>query len=186
MGRRRSVLDVNTELSRLFRTHGYEGLSLSDFEQETGMARASLYYRFPDGKDSMAQQAFESITNTMQSGMIAEMDKLPPDRALEVLKHGLLEYYENGQLGCILGAFAAPSTAARFRLQMQQLASVFQSAVERLLIRKGSNKARSKLCAEDFLADVQGSLIISSIAGEPKLFVRRLKKAVERLSTSES
>ena len=50
MGRPRSEIEVDAELARMFRRHGFSGVTLADFERQTGMARASLYYRFPQGK----------------------------------------------------------------------------------------------------------------------------------------
>ena len=46
-------------LSNVFRTHGFEGASLSLISKETGLQRASLYHRFPGGKEDMAKAVLE-------------------------------------------------------------------------------------------------------------------------------
>jgi TetR/AcrR family transcriptional repressor of lmrAB and yxaGH operons len=38
----------------LFRTYGFEGVSLKQLADATGLEKASLYYRFPGGKDAIA------------------------------------------------------------------------------------------------------------------------------------
>jgi TetR/AcrR family transcriptional regulator, lmrAB and yxaGH operons repressor len=181
MGRQRLDIEVDAELAQLFRRHGFEGLTLSNFEQQTGMARASLYYRFPEGKDGMARAVLAHITHTMQSGVLTKMETAEPAKALKILQRGLLDYYENGRLGCMLGAFSTTATAEKFRPEMQQLAAALLEAVEKLLARLGASCADAKARAEDFLADVQGSLVLTAISGSPRTFSRRLAAAVARL-----
>ncbi len=182
MGRQRLDIQVDDELAQLFRRHGFEGLTLSNFEQQTGMARASLYYRFPDGKDGMARAVLTHITATMQSNLLSKMDVAEPSQALKLLHRGLLDYYENGRLGCMLGAFSTPATAEKFRPEMQKLATALQSSVEKLIMGSGVLRPEAKQRAEDFLADVQGSLVLTAISGSPRTFVRRLSKAIEKLA----
>ena len=42
-------------LTSVFRIYGYEGASLSRIAEATGLQRASLYHRFPGGKEEMAE-----------------------------------------------------------------------------------------------------------------------------------
>jgi AcrR family transcriptional regulator len=44
------VLDHALEL---FRTSGFEGVSLSDLSAATGLEKPSLYFRFPGGKEEI-------------------------------------------------------------------------------------------------------------------------------------
>jgi TetR/AcrR family transcriptional regulator, lmrAB and yxaGH operons repressor len=36
----------------LFRTHGFEGVSMKHLAEATGLEKASIYYRYPGEKDS--------------------------------------------------------------------------------------------------------------------------------------
>lgn len=182
MGRPRSEIEVDAELARMFRRHGFSGVTLADFERQTGMARASLYYRFPQGKDSMARAALTSVTQSFQQGVVGDMEAAVPARALKLLHQGLLRYYEGGQLGCVLGAFSMPAIANRFRPELQGLLAVLECAVERLAVRLGAEPADAKARAEDFVADLQGSLVLAAISGTQRTFVRRLKAAIARLA----
>ncbi len=58
-----SKVNENQLLDRLtgvFRLHGYEGASLSRIAKATGLQRASLYFRFPGGKEEMAEAVLRS------------------------------------------------------------------------------------------------------------------------------
>jgi AcrR family transcriptional regulator len=48
--------DLIGRLARVFREVGFEGASLSILAQATGLQRASLYHRFPGGKQQMAEE----------------------------------------------------------------------------------------------------------------------------------
>jgi TetR/AcrR family transcriptional regulator, lmrAB and yxaGH operons repressor len=181
MGRKRLEVEVDVELALMFRAQGFDGVTLSDFERQTGMARASLYYRYPDGKDSMARTVLGQIAESFRDGLLAEVDAAAPQRALKILQSGLLEYYDNGRLGCILGAFSSLATAAKFRSELQVVTAVILSCIERLAHRLGAPKADARRRAENFLADLQGSLVLAAIADSPRLFARRLAVAITTL-----
>jgi TetR/AcrR family transcriptional regulator, lmrAB and yxaGH operons repressor len=181
VGRKRLEVEVDAHLARMFRANGFGGVTLSDFERQTGMARASLYYRFPDGKDSMARSVLEQITASLRNGLLAEVDAAQPEQALKLLQRGLLAYYDNGRLGCILGAFSSPTTAQRFQVELQALTALLLGSIEALAVRLGASRREARRRAEDLLADVQGSLVLAAIQASDDLFARRLKAAMVRL-----
>ena len=48
-------IEIIESLVKTFRSNGYEGTSLAELAKSTGLKKASLYHRFPDGKQEMAQ-----------------------------------------------------------------------------------------------------------------------------------
>jgi AcrR family transcriptional regulator len=180
MGRPKLDIDVDDVLRRQFRHKGYDGLSLAALAQETGLQKASLYYRFPEGKDSMARAALRSIGELFAKEFEA-LRALPPEESLPALERNLDAYYEQGRLGCLLGAFAVPATAERFRPEMQELLAHFRASVAELLQGRGLSAAEAQTRSEDFIADMEGSLILASIAGDGSTFSRRLARAIARL-----
>ena len=46
--------EVFQNIAEVFRTYGYEGASIRLLSEATGLERASLYHRFPNGKEGMA------------------------------------------------------------------------------------------------------------------------------------
>ena len=45
----------------LFRTYGFEGVSIKRLADATGLEKASLYYRFPGGKDEIAMAVANDV-----------------------------------------------------------------------------------------------------------------------------
>ncbi|MEP1982729.1 MAG: helix-turn-helix domain-containing protein, partial [Maribacter dokdonensis] len=59
--RPQKVLDIEilTGLTKVFRSRGYEGASLKELSEATGLKKASLYHRFPNGKQEMADAVLQ-------------------------------------------------------------------------------------------------------------------------------
>jgi len=49
------------QLAEIFRTEGYDGASMSQISEATGLLRGSLYHHFPKGKEDMAKAAMEAL-----------------------------------------------------------------------------------------------------------------------------
>jgi AcrR family transcriptional regulator len=52
---------VIEKITESFQAYGFEGTSLSTISKATGLIKASLYCRFPAGKDEMAEAALRSV-----------------------------------------------------------------------------------------------------------------------------
>ena len=61
MGRKATVdeADLLCRLSNVFRDVGYEAATLTMLAQATGLQKASLYHRFPEGKEQMAREVLQ-------------------------------------------------------------------------------------------------------------------------------
>lgn len=184
MGRPKLDVDVDEVLRLQFRHKGYDGMSLADLARETGLQKASLYYRFPDGKESMARAALASVAEIFAESLFARLANLADADLLRELEKRLRRYYVDGRLGCLLGAFAVPATAERFRPEMQTLLERFQSGLMAVVMRLGLGKREARRRAEDFIVDLEGSLILASISQDTRAFNRRLARAVKALGTA--
>jgi len=53
--------DAFLEIADLFRTYGFKGVSLKMLSDKTGLEKASLYYRHPEGKDQIVKAVAEYV-----------------------------------------------------------------------------------------------------------------------------
>jgi len=62
MARRATIEDDDLicKLTDVFRNVGYDGASLAVLADATGLKKASLYHRFPGGKEQMAEEVFKA------------------------------------------------------------------------------------------------------------------------------
>ena len=65
---------VIKQLSAVFRTHGYDGTTLSLLSEATGLVKASLYHYFPKGKQDMALAVIQNRTELFKREVIEPID----------------------------------------------------------------------------------------------------------------
>ena len=102
--RQRAVDDeaVFEALFGVFREVGYEGATLARLAKATGLKRASLYHRFPGGKEEMAKAVLEAVELRVEADLIAG---LRGPGSVEERLDGFLEairgLYNGGRSACV-------------------------------------------------------------------------------------
>lgn len=181
MGRPRLEIDIEDDLTLLFRQRGFDGASLSAIEKVSGMGKASLFHRFPGGKDDMARASISAVTTQFEVTLSRIFENSAPKLCAHELQNFFSDYYLQGDLGCIFGAFSVPETAARFRPELQTMLKRITQSICQSSALAGVSRSQAKQNAEDFLADLQGTLILSSISPGKRRFNMRIQSAVARL-----
>ena len=90
-------------LTEVFRLHGYEGASLSLIAEATGLKRASLYHRFPGGKEAMAEAVLQRADEIFVSHILAPLTG-PGEPSARIQETGGARLREGGAPGVHLGA----------------------------------------------------------------------------------
>ncbi len=65
-----ALLDAALEL---FRTRGYEGMSLSQLGVATGLEKASLYFRYPGGKNELVMAVAKRVVEWFEGNVFAPL-----------------------------------------------------------------------------------------------------------------
>ena len=60
-------------LFRLFRHHGYDGVSLAKIAEATGLGKASLYHHFPGGKTEMVRETLAYSGRWMTDNIVVPL-----------------------------------------------------------------------------------------------------------------
>ena len=99
--------DLLDRLTDVFRTHGYEGASLTRISEATGLKRASLYHRFPGGKEEMAEVVMNRAADWIGTHALAPLAETgPPEGRLRKMTDKLDEFYSGGTQSCLLDALS--------------------------------------------------------------------------------
>lgn len=153
-------------VGRTFRRYGYEGATMSLFSQETGLGRSSLYHHFPAGKVGMAHAALDRVEHFLRDDLGPLVGPGAGGDQGGTVARLLLEHFENGSLGCLLGAFSLqgcpPDVAERVRVVMELWIGQFET----LFRNRIDDKARAH--AERAVAAIQGALILATIQQDPE------------------
>lgn len=160
-------------IARTFRRHGYEGASMKLLSQETKFGRSSLYHYFPTGKIGMALAALDQVErflcNELGPLMVPGAQGEPGGAAACVL---LLDYFENGSLGCLLGAFSLQGCPSEVAERVRRVTEIWIGQFEELFRTCGHDNPRAR--AENAVGEIQGALIMSAITRDPEPIRRTL------------
>jgi len=172
--RPQKVLDIEilAGLSKVFRSKGYEGASLKDLSDATGLKKASLYHRFPDGKKGMADAVLNHIDNWVDKKVFFEFlntEKTPEERLKTGLK-AIRVLYKGGEETCIFRALSMQSSLELFENQISVGMKKWINTFEELGIALGLSTSIAKDKAYQSLIKIQGSLIVTKGLNDINVF----------------
>lgn len=156
-------------VARCFRRLGYGGTSMRAVSEETGLGRSSLYHYFPGGKEEMALAAIGAAAAVIE-GPVAEALRAPaaPGTRLYVMLDLLRGYYEDGSLGCLLGALATADCPPAVRRELSRLARGWIEQIAGFLREAGHPQPET--AAARLVAALQGALVVSGATGDQTHF----------------
>jgi AcrR family transcriptional regulator len=169
--------DLLDRLGVLFRTDGYDGASLANIAEATGLRKSSLYHRFPGGKAQMAEEVTLAIAVHFTHEVLAPLSG--PGTARERLTQvaeRLDEFYDGGRRSCLLDTLSIsdPGTAATAGLGLA--ADGWIAAFADLATAEGADRAEAQSRSEDAVAAIEGALVLARVTGNVQPFARSLER----------
>lgn len=183
---RKALIDDDALLGRLgdvFRELGYEGASLAKLAHAAGLRKASLYHRFPGGKEQMGHEVLARASQWLEHNIVTPLvaDGHPADR-LESVIASLDAYYSGGRQGCLLNLLSSPVCGpGPFRHEIAAMLSALIGAFARLAIDAGHDAEAARDRAEEAVALIQGGLVLARGFGDPAPFRHVLAALPDRL-----
>ena len=120
--RPQKVLDIEmlTNLTEVFRRRGYEGASLAELAEATGLKKASLYHRFPGGKQEMAEAVLSHLDKWVEQHIFSILldENLALEQRLKNSLNNIKSFYDNGGQACIFRAFSMQAGLELFEQQI--------------------------------------------------------------------
>jgi AcrR family transcriptional regulator len=169
-------------LTGVFRRRGYDGASYAELMKATGLVKASLYHRFPGGKEEMVGAIQSEVDRHFAEYVLAPAIELGPprERARRVARR-LREFYDGGKAWCLLDTLtlaASRSTLARARKSMEFWVDRFA----RLGRDAGLSPGVARKRAEEAVAGIEGGLIVARVLKNRRPFLRVLAGLPKRLT----
>jgi TetR/AcrR family transcriptional regulator, lmrAB and yxaGH operons repressor len=161
-------------VTRVFRERGYEGASLSDLAEATGLGRSSLYHHFPGGKADMAAAALKSIDDWL-STVSEDLERLPgPVERWSRLSEALDDFYSGGREPCLLGALAVGADETEHEPQLAAALTAQAGLFTKVALAAGASEDEARRRGQDATARLQGALILTRLFDDPEVFQRAL------------
>ena len=167
-------------LMDLFRKKGFDGASVSDISESTGLGKSSLYHHFPNGKEEMALQVLGRLEQELERTLFGPMrSDGTPRHKLDRMLDGLDRFYDGGKKACLLERLTASVDVTRFRKPLGHAFSSWIDAVETLGVEAGLPRAVARARAEDLVVRIEGALVVAAGTGNTSVFARAIRELRE-------
>lgn len=169
-------------LFRLFRHHGYDGVSLAKIAEATGLGKASLYHHFPGGKAEMVRETLDYSGRWMADNIVAPLqgDGEPLDR-LQGMCDRISTLYEAGEQPCLLASLTLGASRDMFHEAIKDRLQTLVDAISSVLVEAGLDSELARQRGEDAVMAIQGSLILSRGLDDTRPFQRAIAQLPEKL-----
>ncbi|MFI5911691.1 TetR/AcrR family transcriptional regulator [Dactylosporangium sp. NPDC051541] len=178
MGRTPSVDDETllSQLAEVFRHSGYEGASLTALSSASGLQRASLYHRFPDGKHGMAVAVLDSVERAFGDILAPLTAESDPRTAVKAMARRVGAFYADGRLACVLDTMTLRGAPDDVRARAAHLATAWLTAMADVARRSGATAPQAKRRARTALVSIEGALVVARVLDDPAEFRRVLSE----------
>lgn len=170
-------------LSKVFRDVGYEGASLSVLSEAAGLKKASLYHRFPGGKEQMAKEVLTSAEAWLSKHILTPLKTNdPPEKRIKRMVAKLDEFYSGGKQACLLNMLSSAHIHQGPFTEL--IKGVFEAWIKTLsgvLTDAGFDANTARMRSERAVALLQGSLVLSRGLGTTEPFRDFLNRLPEEL-----
>lgn len=185
MGRKASIAEdeLMARLSAVFRDVGYEGATLTILSEATGLKKASLYHRFPQGKEQMAREVLAHARAWLEAQILVPLasDAAPKERIAKMIEK-LDEFYSGGRQACLLNMLSSARIHdGPFTQSIRQIFEAWVGALSAVLIDAGLDDETARARAERAVILLQGSLVVSRGMGTTRPFRAFLQSLPDEL-----
>jgi AcrR family transcriptional regulator len=176
-----SDADLLARCTDVFRTYGFEGATMSRLAAATGLEKASLYHRFPGGKEQMVVAVAAGVAAWFQTNVF-DVLKQPgaPQKRINAVAAHLRAFYAEGKKSCVLDLLSIPAAGPELAAGLKGALEAWQKAFAEVAQESGFSACEARRRAQDAIMRIEGALVLSRVLGDSKPFHR----AVDELSRS--
>lgn len=174
--------DLLDRLTGIFRDSGYEGATLRRISKATGLEKASLYHRFPRGKEQMAEAVLRHVGGYFAEHVLAPLRE-PGDGLAAVRETGrrLSRFYEDGGRACLVDTLSLGHGSAGVEQVTGALYGAWRDAFAAAARRMGASPRQARVRAEEAIGGIHGGLVMARATGDRRAFRRAVARLPELL-----
>jgi len=176
-GRAQSRESLHRALRDVFETRGYEGATLSQLAEASGLSKASLYHHFPGGKNEMATVLLREAVADLERLAFSKLNSSRPagDQLIRFVD-GFAEYTNQGQQNCLVlvlsqggaGGVLGETITQQYQDWLRRLTTTYEEA--------GNKPKKARRQATQLLAELYGHLTTARLLDNPGQFARHIKR----------
>ncbi|OYY67455.1 TetR/AcrR family transcriptional regulator [Sphingomonas sp. 28-63-12] len=162
----------------MFRTLGFEGVSIGDISKRTGLGRSSLYHYFPGGKEEMAQAVARNAVDWVNAHVIAPLH-VSGTRARRVaaMLTGVEALFNDGRAPCLIASMTMAGAPPQVRDTLASTLADWLAAIVAMLVDTGATPESAHAAAGSAISQIEGALIIARALAAPDIFTQQVANA---------
>jgi AcrR family transcriptional regulator len=170
-------------LAEAFREHGFQGASLAQLSEATGLGKGSLYNFFPGGKEEMAAAVLANVDEWFTVSVFTPLERAAAgdSGAIEAMLDAVDGYFRSGQRVCLQGAFALGRERDLFADRIGGYFSHWIDALTAALRGLGADEPQARAAAVGTVAAIQGAIVLSRALSRPDIFREVIEQQRARL-----
>jgi AcrR family transcriptional regulator len=159
----------------VFRNYGYEGASLSRLAEAAGLEKASLYYRYPGGKKDMVMAVAERVGAWFSENVLEPLQEQgTPAERVKLVARRLRNFYGDGVRPCVLDTLSLTGGPEELKAALSDALQQWLAAFAAIARQSGLSRALAERRAQQALINIEGSLVLARVMGDPGVFLRAL------------
>jgi AcrR family transcriptional regulator len=166
--------EVLSRLLATFRSDGYDGASLAELSQRTGLGKSSLYHYFPGGKAEMATAVLAHLQSALSEAFTTALAGKSPEAQLARLLEAVDTFYAGGKSACLLERLSASVDRSRFKKPLARAFENFVGAFFDIARGAGLGEKVARARAESAVIRIEGALVFVAGTGDTGAFARAL------------
>ncbi|WP_353778050.1 TetR family transcriptional regulator [Winogradskyella sp. 3972H.M.0a.05] len=171
-------IEMLNGLMSVFRSKGYEGASMAELSEATGLKKASLYHRYPGGKKDMTLAVLVYLEENIKKhvyNVLTDSEKGKKVRLEEAIRN-IKTLYDGGSEVCIYRSLSLDSGIELFGAQIKQGIHLILNGFKQFGLASGMSETDATEKANQTFIEIQGSLVMSKALQTTKPFIDSLEK----------
>ena len=160
----------------IFRSHGYEGTTISLLSEVTGLQKSSLYHHFPKGKEDMLKAVVSYVSSQIQQHVLAPLldTQIKPEKRFSNMVATIKAFYSDGRKNCLLNVLNLGEAKVEINKLQNDDYSAWLNALTQLGEEVGMSQPEAKNWAERFLIIIEGALVIQRLTSNKQTFEKHM------------
>jgi AcrR family transcriptional regulator len=162
---------LTAKMLEVLRSRGYDGSSLNELALVGGLKKASLYHRYPGGKEELVQSVLMHYKALVSANVLQVLSKKKKTKKkIQSAFSNIKEIYTDGQSNCLYRALTMESGLDLYGQDIASQCKEWIQAFEALGRDLGYKKKKAKKLALEGLIKIQGALVVSRIFNDKQIF----------------
>ena len=169
-------------LMSVLRSKGYDGASLNELAEATGLKKASLYHRFPGGKKEMTDAVLDYMESLVKANIwrVLSNQEISPSKRLEEALSNISAVYGNGREVCLYRSLSMDTGMSFFGEKIGKGIDQWLDAFTHLGEALGKESNTAMELAKQTFIEIQGSLVLAKAMDNTEPFQKALAKIENR------